>query len=161
VLGSNLQGSGATIEAESTGTPQTPDQSDRCPPRRRSRAPSFCSQPCRSSVAQMANVQQDNSKAAADAPPVENGQAPAMNPGEDEWDEDRLEKAMNTLKEMHIQVRIPFLMSIALPLIYTTVAWIANYNPQASRASDNQATFTYVLRVPLPSLTYPTLINQT
>jgi hypothetical protein len=108
----------------------------------------------------MANVQQDNSKAAADAPPAENGQAPALNPGEHEWDEERLEKAMNTLKEMHIQVRIPqLLMSIAL--IYTIVTWLANHNPKASRASDNQATFTYVLRISLPSLSYPTLIHHT
>jgi hypothetical protein len=60
--------------------------------------------PGRSPVAQMASAQQDNSKAPADAAPVENGQDPASNPGEDEWDEERLEKAMNTLKEMHIQV---------------------------------------------------------
>jgi hypothetical protein len=55
-------------------------------------------------VAQMASAQQDNSKASVDAAPVENGQDPVSSPGEDEWDEERLEKAMNTLKEMHIQV---------------------------------------------------------
>jgi hypothetical protein len=55
-------------------------------------------------VAQMASAQQDNSKASADAAPVENGQDLASSPGEDKWDEERLEKAMNTLKEMHIQV---------------------------------------------------------
>jgi hypothetical protein len=52
----------------------------------------------------MASAQQDNSKASVDAAPVENGQDPVSSPGEDEWDEERLEKAMNTLKEMHIQV---------------------------------------------------------
>ncbi|PMD49183.1 uncharacterized protein K444DRAFT_622743 [Hyaloscypha bicolor E] len=53
----------------------------------------------------MASAQQDNSKASADAAPVENGQDLASSPGEDKWDEERLEKAMNTLKEMHIQLR--------------------------------------------------------
>jgi hypothetical protein len=97
---------------------------------------------------QMANVQQDSSKASADAPPAENGQVPASNPGEDEWDEERLEKAMKTLKEMHIQVRIPRLVAIALSLIYAVVARLANHNPKASCTTDNQATLTYVRRIP-------------
>jgi hypothetical protein len=55
----------------------------------------------------MASAQQNNSNAsAADAAPVKNGQDTASIHGEDEWDEERLEKAMNTLKEMHIQVEI-------------------------------------------------------
>lgn len=36
----------------------------------------------------------------------ENDAAPA-DPAEDVWDEERLEKAMDTLKEMYIQVRSP------------------------------------------------------
>lgn len=55
----------------------------------------------------MANAQQENSKGSADAPPAENGDAPASDPTEDDWDEERLEKAMKTLKEMHIQVTNP------------------------------------------------------
>ena len=53
----------------------------------------------------MANAQQGDSKTSADAPPAENGQVQASNPAEDEWNEERLEQAMKTLKEMHIQVR--------------------------------------------------------
>jgi hypothetical protein len=55
----------------------------------------------------MANAQQDNSNGSADAPPAENGEALASSSVEDEWDEERLEKAMKTLKEMHIQVGNP------------------------------------------------------
>lgn len=36
----------------------------------------------------------------------ENDNAPA-DPAEDVWDEERLEKAMDTLKEMYIQVSMP------------------------------------------------------
>jgi hypothetical protein len=59
----------------------------------------------------MANAQQEDLKGSDDAPPADNGQAPAFNPAEDEWDEERLEKAMSTLKEMHIQVRDPMIDS--------------------------------------------------
>ena len=39
---------------------------------------------------------------------AENGEQSSANSVEDEWDEERLEKAMSTLKEMHIQVSILF-----------------------------------------------------
>jgi hypothetical protein len=52
----------------------------------------------------MATVSQDDSKVPPDQPVAENGNNPAANVGEDEWDEEKLEKAMQTLKEMHIQV---------------------------------------------------------
>jgi hypothetical protein len=139
---SSWQGS-APLEAKSA--PHELLINTTCPPRSRSRAPSFCSQPCGSSVVQMASVQQDSSKASADAPPAENGQVPA---GEDEWDEERLEKAMKTLKEMHIQVRTPRLITIALSLIYAVVARLANHNPKASCTTNNQATLTYVRHIP-------------
>ena len=35
---------------------------------------------------------------------IQNGQAVASNTGEDTWDEERIEQALKTLKEMHIQV---------------------------------------------------------
>ena len=35
---------------------------------------------------------------------MENGQLTAPNNGEDVWDEQRIEDALKTLKEMHIQV---------------------------------------------------------
>jgi hypothetical protein len=64
----------------------------------------------------MASAQQDNPKGSVDMAPAENGYDPASNSGQDEWDEERLEKAMNTLKEMHIQVKSPrsYVMSLLL-----------------------------------------------
>ncbi|KAE9374446.1 hypothetical protein N431DRAFT_481655 [Stipitochalara longipes BDJ] len=53
----------------------------------------------------MATAPQDASKLPADQPASENGNNSAANAGEDEWDEEKLEKAMQTLKEMHIQLR--------------------------------------------------------
>ena len=45
---------------------------------------------------------------------VENGQPAA--PEEETWDEERLEKAMKTLKEMHIQVPVPEILISSLVL---------------------------------------------
>lgn len=54
----------------------------------------------------MASGQPDNLQRAADTASGENGQEAALNHTEGEvWDEEQLEKAMKTLKEMHIQVR--------------------------------------------------------
>ncbi|PMD28379.1 hypothetical protein NA56DRAFT_640030 [Hyaloscypha hepaticicola] len=53
----------------------------------------------------MASAQQENPKGSVAMAPGDNGHDPASNSAEDEWDEERLEKAMNTLKEMHIQLR--------------------------------------------------------
>lgn len=58
----------------------------------------------RKPAAKMASAQQDTSNVSANPATVENAYGQASNPGEDEWDEEKLEKAMNTLKEMHIQV---------------------------------------------------------
>ena len=52
----------------------------------------------------MATVPQNASKGSADQPSAENGNNATANAKEDEWDEEKLEKAMQTLKEMHIQV---------------------------------------------------------
>lgn len=57
-----------------------------------------------STAAQMATVPQNASKGSADQPSAENGNNATANAKEDEWDEEKLEKAMQTLKEMHIQV---------------------------------------------------------
>lgn len=43
----------------------------------------------------------------------ENDIVPA-DPAEDVWDEERLEKAMDTLKEMYIQVRAPSYLDCSL-----------------------------------------------
>jgi hypothetical protein len=93
-----------------------------------------------------ASAQQDNSKISADAALAENGHDPTSNPGEDEWDEERLEKAMNTLKEMHIQVGIRWSIAVGLLLISLIASWVTDHNPKAHRTSDNQATVTYVLK---------------
>jgi hypothetical protein len=81
--------------------------------------------------------------------PTENSHDPASNSGEDEWDEERLEKAMNTLKEMHIQVGSPRPCVMCLLLIYSTATWVADHNPKAHCTSDYQATVTYVLQISL------------
>jgi len=51
----------------------------------------------------MASSQPSDLQQPATASNVENGQPAA--PEEEIWDEERLEKAMKTLKEMHIQLR--------------------------------------------------------
>ncbi len=52
----------------------------------------------------MANGQPDNVQRLNGGTTAENGQQSAANAADDVWDEERLEKAMSTLKEMHIQV---------------------------------------------------------
>lgn len=107
-IGISVGGDVRHIEAQST--PQSPfntlDRQDAWSPHTRTAEaePQASGDSGWSRVAQMASAQQDNSKASVDATSVENGRDPASSPGEDEWDEERLEKAMNTLKEMHIQV---------------------------------------------------------
>jgi hypothetical protein len=103
---------------------------------------------------QMAGAQQDNSKVSTDAAPAENGHDPASNPGEDEWDEERLEKAMNTLKEIHIQVGMPWSIAMGLLLICLIATWVTDHNPKAHRTSDNQAAVTYVLQICFKSSAY-------
>lgn len=97
----------------------------------------------------MASAQQENPKGSVDMAPGDNGHDPASNSAEDEWDEERLENAMNTLKEMHIQVGSPRSYVMCLLLRYSTATWVADHNPKAHCTSDYQATVTYVLQ---PSL---------
>ena len=52
----------------------------------------------------MANGQQDNVQRLNEVTTAENGQQSAAKVADDVWDEERLDKAMSTLKEMHIQV---------------------------------------------------------
>jgi hypothetical protein len=69
----------------------------------------------------------------------ENGQQLNPAPLEDVWDEERLEKAMKTLKEMHIQV-----CYLSLPLVTSSSSSIAtrleNYNSETYCATNNQTT---------------------
>lgn len=97
----------------------------------------------------MASAQQDNPKGSVDMAPAYNGHDPASNSVEDEWDEERLEKAMNTLKEMHIQVGSPRSYVMYLLLRHSTATWVADHNPKAYCTSDYQATVTYVLQTSL------------
>jgi len=62
----------------------------------------------------MASSQPSDLQQPATASNVENGQPAA--PEEEIWDEERLEKAMKTLKEMHIQVLVPETLKISLVL---------------------------------------------
>jgi len=94
----------------------------------------------------MASAQQENPKGSVDMAPGDIGHDPTSNSVEDEWDEERLEKAMNTLKEMHIQVRSPRSYGMCLLLKYSTATWVADHNPEAHCTSDYQATVTYVLQ---------------
>lgn len=56
---------------------------------------------------EMAEPQQQKLQEGFGAGSMTEGQQAASNPPvEDVWDEERLEKAMKTLKEMHIQVRV-------------------------------------------------------
>ncbi len=97
----------------------------------------------------MSSAQQDNPKESVDMAPADNGHDPASNSAEDEWDEQRLEKAMNTLKEMHIQVESPRSYAMCLLLRYSAATWVADHNPKAHCTSDYQATVTYVLQTSL------------
>jgi hypothetical protein len=69
----------------------------------------------------------------------ENGQQLNPAPLEDVWDEERLEKAMKTLKEMHIQV-----CDLYLLLVTSSSSSIAtrleNYDSEAYCAFNNQTT---------------------
>lgn len=96
----------------------------------------------------MANGQQDGSnKSMAVAPSGEDLLTATVAPTEDEWDEDRLEKAMMTLKEMHIQVRSPASIAPAPFLTDAIATWPANYNSKAACTADNQATITYAMPI--------------
>jgi hypothetical protein len=51
----------------------------------------------------MAVIQKDPELSTGERGP-ESGEQTAPNAGEDVWDEERIERALNTVKEMHIQV---------------------------------------------------------
>jgi hypothetical protein len=52
----------------------------------------------------MAKAQQSSTQSVPESADAGNANATAPVAAEDVWDEERLEKAMKTLKEMHIQV---------------------------------------------------------
>jgi len=52
----------------------------------------------------MANAQQPSTQSVPESANAGNGNTTIAVAAEDVWDEERLEKAMKTLKEMHIQV---------------------------------------------------------
>jgi hypothetical protein len=71
----------------------------------------------------------------------ENGQQ--LNPAslEDVWDEERLEKAMKTLKEMHIQVCYLYLPLITCSSCSCSIApRLENYDSKTYCAFNNQTT---------------------
>jgi hypothetical protein len=78
----------------------------------------------------------------------ENGQQPeAPNAGEDVWDEERIEKALKTLKEMHIQVST--LTNFSAYERYLLIICVAqrptNYHTTTHCAALRQAAITYVV----------------
>ena len=76
---------------------------------------------------------------------MNNGQPAGSSNGEDVWDEQRIEEALKTLKEMHIQVNSMARRSLQLSVWLTLhlVAKSSNYHSEADCASDHQATLTY------------------
>lgn len=105
-------------------------------------------------IAKMAPAQPANEATLSQVGPSrEQGQYAQV--GEENWDEDQLEKAMNTLKEMHIQVRkstsfLGFLETSLTILVIVTRS--TNYD------TENSGTFSYTAFIAyLPSC----LLNHT
>jgi hypothetical protein len=69
----------------------------------------------------------------------ENGQQLNPAPSEDAWDEERLEKAMKTLKEMHIQVCYLYRRLITSSSC-SIAASLENYDSETYYAFNNQTT---------------------
>lgn len=91
----------------------------------------------------MANGQQENAQRPNGAATAENEQQVAAT--DDVWDEERLEKAMSTLKEMHIQVSHLLRSRFNWSLIPSIAAQSTNYNPKTHCSSDDEATITYAI----------------
>ena len=85
----------------------------------------------------MATGKQD-SQVATDGNKIENGQPadPSNNVEEEVWDEERNEKGLKTLKEMHIQVSLTWIVSLQeFPLI-DIASWLAIYYTTTPCAPD-------------------------
>jgi hypothetical protein len=91
----------------------------------------------------MANGLQENAQRPNGAATAENEQQAAANAADNVWDEERLEKAMSTLKEMHIQVSHLLRSRFNWSLITNIAAQSTNYHPKTHCSSDGEATITY------------------
>jgi hypothetical protein len=89
-------------------------------------------------------VGQGNPQMPTDGSSTANGQPVTPSNGEDVWDEERIEEALKTLKEMHIQVGSwQILMDLYHHLLMLDlVAGSTNHHSKAHCPSDYQATLT-------------------
>ena len=91
----------------------------------------------------MANGQQENAQRPNGAATSENEQQAAASAADDVWDEERLENAMSTLKEMHIQVSHSLRPRFNWSLIPNIAAQSTNYHSKTYCSFDGEATITY------------------
>src|SRR3978361_188967 len=91
--------------------------------------------------------QQDESKGPGNGDAATEGPLQSVGSGdvEEVWDEDRIEKALKSLKEMHIQVSLCRLsiLTVDIRLRLGSATGFADYHPTTHRASSYQAAITY------------------